>query len=512
MIFVGVDWAEARHDVHVQNEEGRRLAGGRLAEGVEGIAWFHELVGGHVDDPAEVVVGIETDRGLFVAGLTAAGYQVFAVNPMSTSRYRDRHSTSGAESDPGDAKVLADMVRTDRRNHRPVSADSEAVQAVKILARAHQSMIWSRGRQTNALRSTLREFYPAALAFDDLTSGDALEVLRVAPAPELGRGLSISKIAAALRRGGRQRRVDERASEIQTALGAPHLAAPAAISTAMGASVSASVAVIAAMVAQIAELARELEAGLSRTPTPRWSVSCQDWGPSSEPGCLESSATSRTGMGAPSLAKTMPAPRPSPEPRGPNGSCWPATPATSASPTPSTCGRSPRSAHHPELATSTTVDGPPETPTTPPYEHSEIDSSASSTAACDTTASTTKTSPGPTGPNRKSTKRLDTYSHGMSSSGPVLPSEVFLPSEVSFRQRVRRPSRPGRVRKNWITISRTVRARPARETLARIGSTCALWVFVTKGSVDGALGTRPLIGASGGVVDGATDVTGALVA
>ena len=114
------------------------------------------------------------------------------------------------------------MVRTDRHNHRPVSADSETVQAVKVLARAHQSMIWSKRRQTNGLRSTLREFYPAALlAFDDLTSSDALEVLRIAPTPELGPTLSRSKIAAALRRGGRQRRVDERAAEIQTALRAP---------------------------------------------------------------------------------------------------------------------------------------------------------------------------------------------------------------------------------------------------------------------------------------------------
>jgi transposase len=267
MIFVGVDWAEAHHDVYVQDETGRRLGGGRLPEGVEGIGRFHALVGGHVDEPAEVVIGIETDRGLFVAALVAAGYEVFAVNPMSTSRYRDRHSTSGAKSDPGDAKVLADMVRTDRHNHRPVSADSQAVQAVKILARAHQSMIWSRGRQTNGLRSTLREFYPAALAaFDDLTSGDALEVLKVAPTPELGRTLSTSKIAAALRRGGRQRRIDERAAEIQAALRAPQLAAPAAISTAMGVSVTATVAVIAAMVAQIAELARELETGFEQHP------------------------------------------------------------------------------------------------------------------------------------------------------------------------------------------------------------------------------------------------------
>ena len=200
MIFVGVDWAEAHHDVFVQDEDGKRLAGGRLPEGVEGIARFHEMVGAHAEEPDEVVIGIETDRGLFVGALVAAGYQVFAVNPMSTSRYRDRHSTSGAKSDPGDAKVLADMVRTDRHNHRPVAGDSELAEAIKVLARAHQTMIWSRTRQTNFLRSTLREFYPAALvAFDDLTSGDALEVLKVAPTPTLGAGLSRSKIAAALR-------------------------------------------------------------------------------------------------------------------------------------------------------------------------------------------------------------------------------------------------------------------------------------------------------------------------
>jgi transposase len=267
MIFVGVDWAEAHHDVHVEDEDGKRLGGGRLPEGVEGIARFHELVGDHVEKPGEVVIGIETDRGLFVTALVAAGYEVFAVNPMSTSRYRDRHSTSGAKSDPGDAKVLADMVRTDRHNHRPVAADTETVQVVKVLARTHQTMVWSRTRQTNLLRSTLREFYPAALvAFDNLASGDALEVLGMAPTPELGKTLSLSKIAAALRRGGRQRRIDDRAAEIQGALRSEQLASPAAVSRAMGASVTASVAVIASMVASIETLAEELEAAFEQHP------------------------------------------------------------------------------------------------------------------------------------------------------------------------------------------------------------------------------------------------------
>ena len=268
MIFVGVDWAEAHHDVHVMDEDAKRLGGGRLPEGVEGVARFHELVGAHVDEPGEVIIGIETDRGLFVGALVAAGYAVFAVNPMSTSRYRDRHSSSGAKSDPGDAKVLADMVRTDRHNHRLVAGDSKTVEAVKVLARAHQSMIWSRGRQTNALRSMLREFYPAALvAFDDLASQDALEVLKIAPTPDLGAALSRSKIASALRRGGRKRRIEQRAEEIQDALRSPQLSGSTVVASAMGASVSATVAVIATMVEQIALLAKELEAGFEQHPS-----------------------------------------------------------------------------------------------------------------------------------------------------------------------------------------------------------------------------------------------------
>lgn len=258
-VFVGHDWAEAHHDVHVEDEQGRRLAKARLPEGVEGVARFHELVVPFVGEPAEVVIATETDRGLFVGAMVAAGYTVLAVNPMSTSRYRERHSTSGAKSDPGDARVLAELARTDAHNHRPIAGDSDLAEAVKVLARAHQSMIWTRQRQANQLRSTLREFYPGALScFDDLDGGDALAVLAVAPTPALGRGLSRSKIAAALRRGGRQRRVEERAVEIQAALRSAQLAAPDVVSAAMGSTVAALVAVLGELNTQIARLEAEL--------------------------------------------------------------------------------------------------------------------------------------------------------------------------------------------------------------------------------------------------------------
>ena len=124
MIFVGDDWAEDHHDIHVMDADGARLASRRLPEGLAGVSGFHELVAAHAEEPSQVVVGIETDRGLWVQALSAAGYQVYAVNPLAVARYRDRHQVSGAKSDAGDAKLLADLVRTDRHNHRPMAGDS----------------------------------------------------------------------------------------------------------------------------------------------------------------------------------------------------------------------------------------------------------------------------------------------------------------------------------------------------------------------------------------------------
>lgn len=266
-VFVGHDWAERHHDVCVEDAEGKRLAKARLPEGIEGVTRFHELVAPFLEDPAEVTIATETERGLFVGALVAAGYTVLAVNPMSTSRYRERHSTSGAKSDPGDAFVLAELARTDAHNHRPIAGDSDLAEAVKVLARAHQSLIWTRQRQTNQLRSTLREFYPGALsAFQDLASADALAVLAIAPTPSLGRKLSVSKIASALRRGGRQRRIETQAVEIQAALREPQLEAPGLVAEAMGASVKALVAVITELVAQIDGLEAQLSERFEQHP------------------------------------------------------------------------------------------------------------------------------------------------------------------------------------------------------------------------------------------------------
>ena len=267
MIFVGDDWAEDHHDVYLMDEAGQRLAARRLPEGLSGIRNFHELIAAHAEEPEQVMIGIETDRGLWVSALAAAGYQVWSINPMAAARYRDRHHVSGAKSDAGDAKVLADLIRTDRHNHRQIAGDSPDAEAIKVLARSHQSLIWARIRHANMLRSGLREYYPAVLeAFASLTDGDALAVLGRAPTPEQGARLSLSKIGSALKAAGRQRNIETRATEIQAILRREHLTAPPAVAAAFGATTTAAVHVIAALNTQIEELEAVLAAHFEKHP------------------------------------------------------------------------------------------------------------------------------------------------------------------------------------------------------------------------------------------------------
>jgi transposase len=271
MLFIGDDWAEAHHDIEIEDGLGRVLARRRLPEGLAGITMLHELVAAHLDpaaEPDQVLIGIETERGPWVQALLAAGYVVFAINPLQVARYRERHSPSGAKSDAADAHLLAEIVRLDRAHHRRIAGDSEIAEHVKIATRAHQTMIWSRVRQVNTLRSLLREYYPAALAAfgSDLAGRDALAVLTAAPSPDLGRRLSQSRIETLLRRAGRQRNVSATAATIRAALTSEQLAARPGVIGAYTASASALLAVLSTMAAQTEVLAGQVEQGFGQHP------------------------------------------------------------------------------------------------------------------------------------------------------------------------------------------------------------------------------------------------------
>jgi len=276
LLFVGDDWAEDHHDIEVQDEGGRRLARARLPEGIGGLARLHELIAEHLTEEdvdavtgfvaQSVLIGIETDRGTWISALAAAGYQVFALNPVQVARYRERHGASGAKSDRGDAHVLAEIVRLDRAHHRPLAGDSPEVEGLKLVARSHQAFIWDRTRHFQRLRSALREYFPAALeAFPDLLAAEALELLERAPDPARAARLSRSKITAALIRAHR-RDPEAKAEAIQAVLRAPALRQDPAIEGAYAVIVASAVRLIASLSTQIAELQAVVAEGFGRHP------------------------------------------------------------------------------------------------------------------------------------------------------------------------------------------------------------------------------------------------------
>jgi transposase len=268
VLFVGDDWSEEHHDVELMDASGGTLARARLKEGAAGMTLLHAMIGEHAgdDDEPAVRVGIETDRGLWVMALIAAGYEVFAINPLQTSRYRDRHQVSGGKSDAGDAHVLADMVRTDSHQLRQVAADTPAAQAVKVVARAHKTLIWERTRHVNRLRHQLLDFFPAAVqAFDDLDAPDTLELLSKAPDPASAARLTTAQVSAVLKRAGR-RNITDRTAVIRAAFRSPQLAQPPQVTRACASVVRALTAVLTALNEQITVMEAQVDAHFLQHP------------------------------------------------------------------------------------------------------------------------------------------------------------------------------------------------------------------------------------------------------
>ncbi len=282
MLFVGDDWAEEHHDVELMDQAGRTLAKARLPEGAAGVARLHALIGDQLredTEEAEVLVGIETDRGPWVAALIAAGYTVYAVNPLQAARYRERHGVSGAKSDTADAHMLADMVRTDAHQLRSVAADSPDAEAVKVVARTHKTLIWERTRHTQRLRHALREYFPAALeAFDDLDAPDALELLGKAPDPASAAKLNRSQIRAALKHA-RRRDIDTKTTRIQTVLRGEQIGRDTVITGAYAATTRSAVAILGVLNEQIKTLHGQVEEHFGRHPDAEIILSQPGMGP-----------------------------------------------------------------------------------------------------------------------------------------------------------------------------------------------------------------------------------------
>ncbi|KNB49373.1 IS110 family transposase [Streptomyces caatingaensis] len=240
LIYCGIDWAERTHDVALVDDSGQLLAKRHITDDAAGYRILLDLLAEYGDtEETPIPVAIETSRGLLVAVLRTGKRQVFAINPMAAARYRDRHSVSRKKSDPGDALVLANILRTDMHAHRPLPGDSDLARAVAVLARAQQDATWNRQQLANQLRSLLREYYPAALeAFGVWQNGlcrpEARELLKAAPTPARAARLTRPQITAALKRAGRQRGIDAEAERLREVFRADWAHQPQLVEDALG--------------------------------------------------------------------------------------------------------------------------------------------------------------------------------------------------------------------------------------------------------------------------------------
>ena len=351
--------------------------------------------GDYAEDP--VPVAIETPRGLLVAALRATGRPVYAINPLAVARYRERHSVARAKSDHADAMTLANILRVDAHLHRRLPADSELCQAIAVLARAHQDAIWRRTTAHHQLRSLLREFYPTFLAIFasrfalGIASPEARAVLAIAPTPAAAAKLSVSRIAAALRRAGRSRGIVQTAAEIKADLRKPQLRQPVLVETAMGKHALALLAALDTACANVDELGGAAAELFQQHPDYAIITSFPGLADSTGARVLAEIGDDRSRFADARALKAYAGSAPITRASGRDPCRSPtATSRTTGSPTSAGCGPS-RLPPTARLPASTTASGEnTATATPPPPATCSTNSSDSSTTACNTSRPTTK--------------------------------------------------------------------------------------------------------------------------
>ncbi|MBF6212175.1 IS110 family transposase [Nocardia puris] len=270
--FCGIDWAESHHDVAIIDADGKVLGRKRITDDAAGFTELLNLLADTGDSGEHPIpIAIETDRGLLVAALRATRRPIYAINPLSASRYRSRHQVSGSKSDAADAVLLANILRTDAAAHRRLPADSELAQAIRVLARAQQDALWARKQLGNQLRSLLKDYYPAALhAFADLAGGlarpDARTVLAAAPTPARAAKLTRAQLRRLLVKAGRQRNLDTEVERLRNVFRAEHPHQPSMVENAMGIQFAAILHMFEAACVAEHDLAEETKAHFDRHP------------------------------------------------------------------------------------------------------------------------------------------------------------------------------------------------------------------------------------------------------
>ncbi len=200
--FVGLDWGSAHHAACVIDAGGKIVDSFELAHTRDGLATLIKRLRKR-GDPQDMLVSIERPSGLLVDTLVDAGFVVVPIHPNVVKACRPRYRAVGAKSDPGDAYILADILRTDGHRLTPLKPQSDAIKALRALVRGREDLIATRVTLSNQLRALLETFWPGATQiFYGVDTAIGLAFLERYPTPESASRLGEKRLAAFLAQHG----------------------------------------------------------------------------------------------------------------------------------------------------------------------------------------------------------------------------------------------------------------------------------------------------------------------
>jgi transposase len=194
-VYIGIDWAEDQHDVHVTDDSAGLLDTFSISHSYEGMESLRRRLSKFASNPEQVLIAVESHQGLLIYSLLESGYQVYPINPKVTDRYRDRYRMSSSKSDPKDAMVLANILRTDLHLYKPLPQETVADSRLRQLTRAHKALGQQKTKLLNQLTTQLKSYYPVALRlFSRLDHKITMAFLERFPSPEKSSVASLEEL------------------------------------------------------------------------------------------------------------------------------------------------------------------------------------------------------------------------------------------------------------------------------------------------------------------------------
>jgi transposase len=267
-IFVGLDWGGSSHAVCVIDPAGKPLDRFTVVHDGEGLADLVTRLRRY-GSPEETPIAIERPSGLLVDLLVEAQFVVTPIHPNVVKACRPRYRAVAAKSDPGDAYILADILRTDGHRLTPLRPQSDAIKALRALVRGRDDLVAGKVALANQLRALLESFWPGAAGlFADIASPIALAFLDRYPTPESAGRLGEKRMAAFLAQNqycGRRAAADV----LARLRSAPFGQAGEAEADAKGELVRALARTLESLVTQIARLTSRIEHAVAELPEGR---------------------------------------------------------------------------------------------------------------------------------------------------------------------------------------------------------------------------------------------------